>query len=91
MPTIWKKKEPRTGNPIDLTPEVEDKVIGQTILNKLYRPLVNSSNKIWRDLTQTKTPTLPFQIGEFLRYTNEVHNEMVEMVDINTNDPDRRE
>ena len=48
----------------------------------------NTSNKICRDSTQTETPTLPFQIDDSIRYTNKGHNEMVELVDINTNDPD---
>ena len=39
-------------------------------------------------LRQKKTPTLTFQIGDYLRYTDEGHNEMVDMVDINTNDTD---
>ena len=65
-----------------------DEVIRDVVSQKLYRPIVNTSNKIWRDSTQTKTPTSPLQIGDSLIYTNEVHNEMVELVDKNENDPD---
>ena len=56
--------------------------------HKKYRPLVNPPNKVWIDSIQTKTPTSLFQIGDYLIYTNEGHNEMVELVDINTNEPD---
>ena len=45
-----------------------------SVSQKLYRPLVNPSNKVFRDSTQTKTPTPPFQIGGSLRYINEGHN-----------------
>ena len=50
--------------------------------------LFNPSNKVWRDLKQTKTPTSPFQIGDSIRYTNEGHNEIVYLVGVITNDPD---
>ena len=60
---------------------------GMKYQKQLDRPLVNSPNKIWRDLTQTKNLNTPLQIGVSLRYTNEVHNEMADLVDKNTNDP----
>ena len=50
--------------------------------HKLDRPLVNPLNKVWKDSTQTKNPNSHFQIGDSLRYTNEGHNEMVELGDI---------
>ena len=49
---------------------------------------MNPPNLFWRDSKQNKTPTSPFHIGDSLRYTNEGHNDMVEMVDTNNNDPD---
>ena len=39
----------------EFTPEVEDKEIREEISHKLYRTLVNPSNKVWRDSTQTKS------------------------------------
>ena len=69
-------------------PEVKDEVIRQVDSHKLYRHLVNPSNKALRYSTQTKTPTSPFHIGDSLRYTNVGQNEMVELVNINTNDND---
>ena len=38
--------------------------------------------------TETKTPTSHFHIGDYLIYNNVGHNEMVELVDIHTNDND---
>ena len=43
------------------------KLLGCAVSQKLYRPLVNPSNKVLRDSTQNKTPTSPFQIGDSLR------------------------
>ena len=71
------------------TPEVEDEVIRDAVLHKLDIPLVDSSNKVCIDSTQTKSPPSPFHIGLSLKYTNGGHNEIVDMVDIKTNDPDR--
>ena len=85
---ICEREEPRTGNPMDFTPEEEDKVTREAVSHKLEKPLVNISNKVWRDSNQTKSPNSPFHIGDSLRYTNKVHNEMVDLVDINTNYPD---
>ena len=64
---------------MDFTPEVEYEVIREAVSHKLDRPLVYPSNKLLRDSTQTKTPNSPFHIG---------HNNMVELVGINTNYPD---
>ena len=38
---ICKKEDPRTGKPIDFTPESEDEVIWKVVSQKLYRLLVN--------------------------------------------------
>ena len=70
------------------TPETENEVIWETFPNKLYIPLVNPLNKVWRDSTQTKIETSPFHIGEYLGYTNQGHNEMLNLVDVSTNDTD---
>ena len=48
--------------------------------------MVNSSNKVQRYSTKSKTPTSYLDMGDSLRYTYEVENEMVELVDINKND-----
>ena len=73
---------------MDFTPEVEYEVISEAVSQTLYITLVNLSNKVWRDSTQTKTPTSPFQIDDHIRYTNEGQNEMVGLVYINTIDSD---
>ena len=73
---------------MDFTPGFEDDVIREAVSHKLDRALVNPSNKVWGDSTQTKTPTSPFHIGDSLRYTNEGNNDIVNLVDRNTNDPD---
>ena len=86
--SICTREETITGKPMYLTLEVEDEVIRKTVSHKLDRHIFNPSNKFWRDSTQNKTPNSPFQIGEYLRYTNRGHNYMVDLVDINTNDPD---
>ena len=59
------------------TPEAENEVIREAVSHKLHIPLVNPSNKVLRDSTQSKYPTSPFQIGESIRYTNEGHTKMV--------------
>ena len=46
------------------------------------------NNKKLRDSAQTKAPTPPLHNSDSLQYTNEGHNEMVELVDVNTNDTD---
>ena len=66
----------------------EDEVIRESVSHKLDRHLVNPSDKVWRDSNQTKTPTSPLQHFLYIRYTNEWHNDMVELVDVNINDPD---
>ena len=50
--------------------------------------MVNPSKKNCRDSTETKNSSSPFHIGDSLRYTNEGHNEMVDLMNINTKDPD---
>ena len=50
--------------------EAEDKVIRDSVSQKLDRPLVKPSNKVWRDSTQNKAPTSPLHIGDSLIYTN---------------------
>ena len=52
------------------TPEAYDEVLREKLSHKLDRPLVNPSNKVWRDSTKIKTPTSPFHIGDSLRYIN---------------------
>ena len=49
------------------TPEVEDEFIRESASQKLDIPLVNLSNKVWRDSEQTKTPNSPFKIGDSLK------------------------
>ena len=73
---------------MDSTTQVEDEVIRDAVSHKLDRPLVNPYNNLWRESTKNITPSSPFRIGDSLRYTNEVHNEMMDLLDINTNDPD---
>ena len=68
--SICTREDPRIYNPMNFTPEVEDEVIREVVSHKLDRPIVNPSNKVWRYSTQNKTPTSPFQIGDYLRYTN---------------------
>ena len=80
--------EPRTGKTIDFILEAEEEVIREAVTHKLDRPLFITPNKIWRDSNQTKAPTPDFQVCDSLRYTNEGHNEMVELVDVNKNYPD---
>ena len=75
---------------MDFTPQVEDEVIREAVSKTLDRPLVNTYNKLWRESKQYITPTSPFNIVDSLIYTNEVYNEMVDMVDINTNYTDRK-
>ena len=70
------------------TPEVEDEVIRNAVSYRLERILFNTSKKVSRDSTQTQNPTPTFQIGDPLRYKNEVHNNMVELLDINNNYPE---
>ena len=71
---------------MDFAPDVGDEFIRDVVSKKVYSILVNSSKTVGRDSTQTKTPTPTFQIGDSQRYTHEGHNDMVDLVDINTND-----
>ena len=73
---------------MDFTSESEDEIIREAVSQKLYIPLVNTTNKVCRYSSQTKVPTSPLHIGDILRYTNEGHNEMVYLMDVNKNDPD---
>ena len=73
---------------MNFTPETEHEVIRGAVAHKLDIPLVKALKKGQRYSTQTKSPTSTLQIGYFLRYTNQGHNEVVEMVDVNKNDPD---
>ena len=50
---------------------------------------LQSIYKNWRYSTQNKAPNSPFQIGDSLRYTNQGHNEILDLADLNTNNPDR--
>ena len=70
---------------MEFTPEVEYEVIRDAVLHKLDRPLINPPKEVWRDSTKNKTTTSPFQIGDSLRYKNDGHNEMVDLVDLHTN------
>ena len=38
---IFKKEDPRTGKPVDFTPEEEDEVIRDPVSHKLDRPIIN--------------------------------------------------
>ena len=71
---------------MDFNLDVEYEDIRDTVPHKLYRPLVNPSNKVWRDSTKNKNSTSPFQIGDSIIYKNGGHNEMVDLVDVNNND-----
>ena len=51
------------------TPEVDEEVIREAVLQKKDKPLVNLSNKFCRDSTQSKTPISFLQIGEYRRQT----------------------
>ena len=68
---------------MDFTPEADDEVIREVVLQTFDRPLVNTPNKVCRDSTQTKSPISPFHIGDSLRYKNYGHNDMLDMVDVN--------
>ena len=70
--SIFTKEGPRTSKTINFKPEAEDEVIRESVSHKLDRHLVNPSNKVWRDSPKIRTPTSPFRIGDYLRYTNEV-------------------
>ena len=59
---------------MDFTPEVKDEVIRDEVSHKLYRPLVNPSNKVGRDSKKSKTPTSPLKVGDSHIYTNDGQN-----------------
>ena len=50
--SIITRYDPRTSNPVDFTPEVEDEVIRDAVSHKSDINLVNPLNKVWRDSTQ---------------------------------------
>ena len=62
---IVTKEDPITGKPMDFTPEVENKVIGYALSQKLDILLFNPSKKVRKDSTQYKTPASYFQVGEY--------------------------
>ena len=86
--SICTNKEPTTVKKMDFTPESEEEFIREALSHKLDRPLVNPSNKVWRDSNQTKDQTSFFQICDSLIYTNKEQNEMADLVDVNKNDTD---
>ena len=47
--SILPKDDPITDKPMYFNPEVEDEVITEVLSHKSYRPLLKSSNKVWRD------------------------------------------
>ena len=73
---------------MDLTPYAEDEFIREAVSHKLDRTIVNPSNKCWRDSTQPKNKTSPFHIGDSIRYKNDGHNDIMDLVGVNTNDTD---
>ena len=75
---------------MDFNPYIEDEVFRGAVSQRLDRPLDNPPNKFWRDSTQTKNKTLPFQTGDSIRYTNKGKHEMVELVDIKPTTPDHK-
>ena len=68
--SIYTKEDTRTGKTMVFTSEAEDEVIWKAVSYKLDITLVNTSNKVWRDSTQTKSSTSPFYIGNYVRYKN---------------------
>ena len=68
--SISTSEGPITGKPMDFISEVEDEGIRDAVSQKLDRPLVNPSNELFRDSTQTKSLTSPFQISDSFRYTS---------------------
>ena len=60
----------------------------ESVSHKLDRLTVNPLKKGCRDSTETKTTPSSFNICDYLRYINNRHNEIVDIVNISTNDPD---
>ena len=54
----------------EFIPEAVDEVIRKTVSHTLYIPLVNPSNKFWRESTQTKSPTSLFKLDNYKIYMN---------------------
>ena len=69
-------------------PESDDEVIRDAVSHKLYIFLVKPRKNVLRESNQAKAPTSPFHTGDSLIYKKEGHIEMVELVDVNTNEPD---
>ena len=68
---------------MDFTTEAQYEVIREAVSQKLDRPIFNTSHKFWRDSTQTKYQNSLFHIDDYLRYTNQVNNYMVELMNVN--------
>ena len=68
--SIHTRDDPITCRPINFTPDIEYEVIMEALSNKSDKPLFNISNTFWIDTTQNKTTTLPFHIGDYLRFNN---------------------
>ena len=61
------------------TSDVKGKVIRDYVSHKLEIPMASPSNKVWNHITTVSH----LKIGDPLRYTKKVHNELVDMVAIN--------
>ena len=85
--SIRTKEYTITVNTMHFTTEVEDEDVWGVVSHRLYRTLLNPPNKVWRVSTQSKTTNSHFQIGDSITYTNEDHNDMVDLVDTNSNEP----
>ena len=55
--SITTNEEPRTGKPVDFTPEIKDVVVWYTVSHILKRPMVKPPKNAWRDSTQSKSAT----------------------------------
>ena len=60
-------------------------------LKKIRKNQGQSTKNVCKDSTQSRITTAHFQIGDYLRYTNAGHNEMVELMDIKNNKNARTE
>ena len=80
--------DPITGKPIYFTPEADDEIIRDAVSNKLDRSLVNTQKESLKRLNSKQKYNLTQSDFDSLRYPNDRHNKMVDLVDINTNYPD---
>ena len=48
---------------------------------------MDPSNKLWMESTQSKTPASHFEVFEFLLYSSKAHNELVDLLEIDKEDP----